>query len=225
MIYVTGDTHGLININKLIVACKCNKINENDYIIIAGDFGCVWDMESLSRNISAYELFPCKILFVDGNHENFDVLSQYPEDNWCGGRIHRISKKIIHLMRGQIFSLDGITILTIGGADSSDKEYRTPSVSWWSAEAISKADIKEAKFNLSKYNYTVDYIISHTCAETNITKDLLNLRTDRIIGNSEILLNEIETCCMYKKWLFGHWHTDMKLNDRVQGIYNNVVKL
>lgn len=44
-------------------------------------------------------------LFVDGNHENFDRLSDYPIDTWNGGKVHKIRPSVIHLMRGQILRL------------------------------------------------------------------------------------------------------------------------
>ena len=59
-------------------------------------------------------------LFVDGNHEKFDRLSDYPVDTWNRGKVHKIRPSVIHLMRGQIFEIDGKSIFTFGGASSHD---------------------------------------------------------------------------------------------------------
>ena len=59
-------------------------------------------------------------LFVDGNHENFDRLYDYPVENWHGGKVHKIRPSVIHLMRGQVFDIDDRSIFTFGGASSHD---------------------------------------------------------------------------------------------------------
>lgn len=225
MIFVTGDTHGLSGLNRIVQACNARKINSGDMIIITGDFGCIWDIESISHNISICELLPCKVLFIDGNHENYSMLSSFPVENWNGGKIHKISNNLIHLMRGQVFCIDGLKILTLGGAESSDKQYRIPYDSWWPEESITKEDIAEAKKNLLRCEKKVDYILSHTCAQKHVTEDMLNRRKDRLVQNSEILLNEVDNLCSYRSWYFGHWHLDIDIRENVHALFNDIVPL
>lgn len=52
-------------------------------------------------------------LFVDGNHENHALLDTFPVEEWHGGKIHRIKPSVIHLMRGQVFEIDGKNIFTM----------------------------------------------------------------------------------------------------------------
>ena len=59
---------------------------------------------------------------MDGNHENFDILYKYPVEKWNDGKIHRITPNIVHLMRGEIYSIEGKTIFTFGGGTTVDKE-------------------------------------------------------------------------------------------------------
>jgi hypothetical protein len=33
-------------------------------------------------------------LFVDGNHENFNLLTSYPIAKWCGGRVHKLNDSV-----------------------------------------------------------------------------------------------------------------------------------
>lgn len=40
------------------------------------------------------------LLFVSGNHENFDLLAEYPQEDWNGGKVQRIHSHVIHLLRG-----------------------------------------------------------------------------------------------------------------------------
>ncbi|MCQ2556227.1 MAG: metallophosphoesterase, partial [Clostridia bacterium] len=102
-IFVIGDTHGTRDIKKLKTLCQSEGLTYQDYVIIAGDAGIVWQ-DITSEHIEEYEKLGTNILFVDGNHEDFFSLSSYPVKHWKGGKIHRISTHIIHLMRGQIFN-------------------------------------------------------------------------------------------------------------------------
>ena len=49
MIYLTGDTHGGIDINKLTSKSLKKEnltLTEEDYVIICGDFGFIWSPET-----------------------------------------------------------------------------------------------------------------------------------------------------------------------------------
>lgn len=49
------------------------------------------------------------------------VFSEYPIEEWKGGKArHIVRNKIILLERGQIFEIDNNTIFTFGGASSHD---------------------------------------------------------------------------------------------------------
>ena len=49
-------------------------------------------------------------------------MSKYPTEEWNGGKIQRIRPHVIHLMRGQVFDLQGYSFFTMGGARSHDIE-------------------------------------------------------------------------------------------------------
>ena len=77
MIYVTGDTHANLDISKLSTKKfpQQRELTKDDYVIVAGDFGLVWD--GSGREIYWQDWLADKnftTLFVDGNHENFDIL-------------------------------------------------------------------------------------------------------------------------------------------------------
>ena len=60
-------------------------------------------------------------LFVDGNHENYTRLyNDYSVVEWHGGKVHKIRDSVLHLMRGEVFDIDGKTIFVFGGARSHD---------------------------------------------------------------------------------------------------------
>lgn len=123
MIYVTGDTHrdfSRFNEDSFPVQ---KEMTRDDTVIICGDFGGIWD-GYLSRNEkSVLENLmekPFTIVFCDGNHENFDRLFYYQEEEWNGGRIHHIRDNIYHLMRGEVYTIEGKKFFAFGGAASHD---------------------------------------------------------------------------------------------------------
>ena len=129
MIHITGDIHGTISVNKRLNTRNFpqqKQLTKNDYVIIAGDFGLIWDGSKEDQYWLKWlnKTKPFTTLFIDGNHENFDLLEEYPVEIWNGGKVHRINDSVIHLMRGQVFEIEGKKIFTFGGAASHDKEYR-----------------------------------------------------------------------------------------------------
>ena len=123
MIYITGDCHSdFVRFNKENFP-EQKEMCKDDYVIICGDFGGVWDTEESKREkwwMDWLEERSFTTLFVDGNHENFDRLNGYEVEEWNGGKIHRIRPSVIHLMRGQVYQMDDKKIFTFGGASSHD---------------------------------------------------------------------------------------------------------
>ena len=110
MIYITGDCHSNFERFNTRNFPEQKEMTKDDYVIICGDFGGVWNKDGESKmETSALDGLDGKaftILFVDGNHENFDRLYAYPVEMWHGGKAHKIRPSVIHLMRGQIFELE-----------------------------------------------------------------------------------------------------------------------
>ena len=79
MIYATGDLHGNTLRFQPQYFPEQADMTKDDYMIVCGDFGCVWNGDkSDDLQLDRLEALPFTILFVDGNHENFDALSEYP---------------------------------------------------------------------------------------------------------------------------------------------------
>ena len=119
MIFITGDCHADFSRFKKNVFFEQSELSKKDYVIIAGDFGGVWSRGEESQkekfNLDFLESLPFTILFVDGNHENFDRLNSFPVQTWHGGNVHMVRPSVIHLMRGQVFEIDGIKLFAFGG--------------------------------------------------------------------------------------------------------------
>ena len=123
MIYITGDTHG--EVSRFEEIHEQYRLTEKDMLIVAGDFGCIFGLGWRDEHkLDLLAKLPYGILFIDGNHECFPQIYTYPEEIWNGGRVHRIRPNILHLMRGQVFTIDGTTVFTMGGGYSIDAAMR-----------------------------------------------------------------------------------------------------
>ena len=143
-------------------------------------------------------------MFVDGNHENFDLLNQYPGELWNGGEIHRITDSVLHLRRGQVFDIGGRSVFAFGGAKSADIEERKEHVSWWKEEEPSQVEYDAGIRNLEQRGWRVDYVITHTCSSRTISG--MNRIFERHDKANEIkeYFDFIEEKLQYRHWFFGH---------------------
>ena len=84
MIFVTGDTHGDFYRFSLEEFPEQKEMTRDDTMIICGDFGGVWcGDERDNEELDKLAQLPFTIVFVSGNHENFDALARYPVTEDC----------------------------------------------------------------------------------------------------------------------------------------------
>jgi len=223
MIYLTGDTHGSLDVHKLNSENFYQKeLSKQDYVVILGDFGFIWDnsrsdkywLDWLNdRNFTT--------LFIDGNHENFDLLNSFEVSTWCGGKVHKIRDSVIHLMRGQVFCIDGNKIFTMGGATSVDKMFRKKGLSWWEEEIPSHEEMSEGLKNLELNDWKVDYVFTHTTS--NMVMKSMNLFKESNVLND--YFDMLQDKLQYKHWYSGHFHLNMTAMGKHTILYNEIIKL
>lgn len=225
MIYLTGDTHIPLDIDKLSMKNfpEQKNMTRNDYVIVLGDFGLLWQRNRTYLywlNVLSKKNFT--LLWLDGNHENFDWLEELSVEEWNGGQVHTLADNIIHLMRGNIFQIEDKSFFVLGGAPSIDKEHRTEGILWWPREEINRQEAERALNKLEEVDYTVDYILTHTCPRSLIRK-MFGLYS---IVNSytEAFLDEIAPKIKCREWFFGHWHEERKYKN-YRCLYNSIIPL
>ena len=228
MIYLTGDTHGKRDMQKLLSDRNTKHIGSDDYLVILGDFGAIWYGDDRDKNIlDWYDARPYTTLFVDGNHENFNVIKTYPVVNMFGGKVQRVSEKVFHLMRGEIYNIEGQSIFVMGGGLSIDKQWRVEGVSWWSDEIPSQDEFKYAEANLKKHDFKVDYIFSHCCSTED--QDAIfwrnGMRPFKYADKLTQWFSYIKPSLTYKHWYFGHYHLDDVLDEKHTCLYEEIIKL
>lgn len=224
MIYVTGDIHAHIDIGKLNTQRfpQQKSLTKSDYLIVCGDFGLVWDN---SKNDLYWRDWlsdkPFTTLWVDGNHENFELLYQFPLEDKFGGKVREIAPSIYHLDRGQVLTIDNKTFFVMGGAASHDKEYRKEHISWWKDEMPTVAEMERGIKALEANNWTVDFVISH-CAPRSVQTMIASwYESDPLVSFFERVRADLN----FKKWFFGHYHVDKQLNEQFIALYNNIIPL
>lgn len=115
--WIAGDTHGTLDLAKVVQyydGRDAEFSKDEDYLIILGDVGvCGFSASDEAATRATLRNLPVTTLFIDGNHENFELLNSYHVDEWNGGKVHFIESDIIHLMRGQVFDIDGTTFLPL----------------------------------------------------------------------------------------------------------------
>ena len=224
MIYITGDTHIPVDVQKLSAKQfpQQKEMTKKDYVIICGDFGGVWD----GSNEEKYWIKWLKnknftTLFIDGNHENFEMLDALPLIEFGGGVAHKIDDGIYHLIRGEVYTIDEKKLFAFGGASSHDKAFRTEGKNWWKEEMPNEQEYEKAEKNLEKNDFNVDYVITHS-APTSIQGEIaptyeINILTDFL----EKIKNTV--CC--KKWFFGHYHKDVEVNEKFTAVFDRVFQI
>ncbi len=205
-IAITGDTHGDRDFKQFIQA----KNMGYKKIIVCGDFGYIWSgLTKESEVLDRMNEIGIEILFIDGNHENFDILDNAKEDMRYGGRVHRIRDNIFHLIRGEVYDIDGYRFLAFGGANSIDKNFRTPGVSWWEREMPDSYDKANLEANIAKAGYNVDFILTHE-----IFSEAAEVLVQPLFDNKlSIYLSDIRETVSYNHWFFGHYHEDEEIEE------------
>lgn len=246
-LFLTGDTHGDFRRFLPENFYEQERLSKEDLVLICGDMGGVWYGDCRDdEGLGFLERRPFTTLFVSGNHENYDALRAYPLEDWCGGKIRRIRPSVLLLERGQIFALCGKRIFTMGGASSHDIQggilepddpqflqkfrlleakgvpFRVNHRSWWKEELPSKEEYLEARRNLDRAGWEVDYIITH-CAPTSIQNELLRERSqpDELTD----FLEEVRQRCQFRYHFFGHYHGDGIIQKQFVLLYKKILQL
>jgi len=252
-IWITGDCHSDVrrfSVDSFYEQKEMTNQDEN-FMIVCGDFGLVWDRDGESKTekywLDWLENKPFTTLFIDGNHENFDRLYQYPVKEWHGGKVHEIRPHVLHLCRGEVFNIENKKFFAFGSASSHDIKdgildyedenwkkkareldnlgkymYRIKGLSWWEQELPSEDEMQNGIKNLEKHDWKVDYILTHSPSASVIA----------LLGNGlyeqDVLtkyLEEIRCKTDYKKMFSGHFHINKAVNDKDILLYEQIIRI
>ena len=229
MVYVTGDTHGEENRFRLLYSQGEKRFTAADTLLVTGDFGytCAPDGPVRKREfLDGLATRPYTIAFCDGNHEDFAALKAYPVAEWNGGLVHVIRPNVLHLMRGQCYTVEGKRLLTLGGAYSRDAYMRTRGGNWFPEDELySPEDYKTTAETLKRVGNRVDYVISHTCPSEIIRRmgRIPDPHDAQMTGHFDWVMYELGDS--FKQWFFGHWHMDEQITPRFRCVWYDLLAL
>ena len=221
MIYVTGDMHGDI---RRFSCPQLKKLKKGDTLLICGDFGFVWDNSKKERRLlKKIGRRRYNVCFIDGTHENFDLLEGYEAKPWNGGLARNISGRLYHLMRGQLFRIDGHTVFTMGGGESPDIDIRFDNDTWSRREIPTKQELVDGAEHLRLAGNQVDYIITHE-PPLKIKQFLLLKENEAVrVTGLNTFFEELSACCRFRRWFFGSMHEDKFVSGTHIAVFQHII--
>ena len=222
MVYFTGDIHG--SPFKLQVFCRYMELTEKDTIVILGDVGANYYGGKRDKQFKEQiaKLAPT-IFCIHGNHEQRPAnIPSYKAKEWNDGPVWYEEEypNLLFARDGNIYVIDGVRYLVIGGAFSVDKNYRlSRGYGWWADEQPSE-EIK-ARVGRRVANSGLDVILSHTCPFKYEPREafLPGIDQSEVDSRTEEWLDTIEESVDYKAWFCGHWHIDKRI-DKMHFLYD-----
>lgn len=138
LVWVCGDWHGNVShVERLLPAMRRANASVRT-ILHLGD----WWMESRPVDYWAQKAGIDRVLVTLGNHEPWSAYSALLDE--APGQAIRVSEVTWLLPRPFRFTIAGREVLSLGGAASIDRLWRTESVDWWPQEQITETQVQEA---------------------------------------------------------------------------------
>lgn len=226
MIYITGDTHG--EFDRIILFCNKAQTTKDDIIIILGDAGInFWGSFRDNTKKRLLAKLPVTIFSIHGNHEQRPAaIPSYHTAVWHDGLAYVEDEypNQIFAQDGEIYNLDGIRTLVIGGAYSVDKALRQCfGYSWWADEQPSNEIKRDVEARLDREAWNVDAVLSHTTPFKYMPIEVFLPGIDQasVDQSTEMWLDGIEDRLNYSRWYCGHYHTE-RVIDRMILLFESI---
>lgn len=217
MIWITGDPHG--GFGWLERFCREKQTTKEDVMIILGDAAINYHGVSRDDVLKRMlEQLPITLLCIHGNHEqrpeNIYTYELYP---WRGGQVYReeLYPSLLFARDGEVYDLDGVETLVIGGAYSVDKWRRIAmNHGWWPDEQPSDETKRRVETVLAQRDWRIGAVLSHTTAlkYEPVEVFLQGFDQSRVDKSTEKWLDSLEDRLDYGHWLCGHYHTDKEID-------------
>ena len=217
MTYITGDIHG--SPVKIQHFCRRMNLTAEDTIIILGDVGVNYFGDRRDDRVKERLAALAPTIFcIHGNHERRPAtVAGYELREWNGGAAWVQDKyPNLHFAKdGEVYNIDGIRYLVIGGAYSVDKYYRLANGwNWWPDEQPSPEMKKGIEKVLDYHGWKVDAVLSHTVPLKYEPVEVFMSCIDqsKVDKSTETWLDSIEDRLTYRHWYAGHYHTEKSID-------------
>lgn len=194
-ILIIGDIHGYFTVLDAFI-----KRLEPLLVLQCGDFG-IWPGRNIDRLAAGFKTDAGQtvpIHFCDGNHENHHELRKL-----CGltTAALEVGDCVFYQPRGSTITLpNGHVVLFAGGADSVDKDMRTPGLDWFPEEILTENDFEHFPDIPS-----VNIVISHSAPASLKLPPLLDAQ--KYPDPSRDVLDKVLQRYRPKQWFCAHYHT------------------
>lgn len=253
MIYITGDCHAEFRRFNTQNFPEQKEMTKEDCVIILGDFGGIWEsndspyLKNENYWLDWLEEKPFTTVFIDGNHENFDrIYNDFEIMEWHGGKVHEVRPTVLHLMRGEIFEIEGLKFFAFGGASSHDIQggvlerdsdtyredikraeasglpYRINHLSWWKEELPSQEEMSNGLNNLERYDNQVDFVLTHSPSAAVVATLGAGLYEQDVLTR---YLEQVRSTIKYKKWFSGHMHVNRQVWEDYLLLYEQIIRI
>lgn len=225
MIYYTGDIHG--DANRIAYFARRMELTEDDVIVILGDVGANYYLGRRDEIVkSAMDKIKPTIFCIHGNHEaRPHTIKTYKTKTWNGGEVWYEDNhpNLLFAKDGEIYNIEGLSHLVIGGAYSVDKYYRLArGYAWWEDEQPSDETKRRVEQQIQGKHF--DVILTHTCPfrYEPVEAFLPGLDQSTVDVSTEQWLDEIEAVADYDVWLCGHWHINKSI-DKLRFVFESFI--
>ena len=198
------------------------KLKEGDTLIVCGDFGFLWEgTEEEKEALKSLEEKPYTILFVDGSHENFDLLEGYPVVEYAGGSTHQLASNVYHLIGGTFLPLRKRPSLSLEEERARKSSFISRRKKWWPREMPTIQEMENGVRRLYQVDLKVDYILTHDPApKTRVTYSVDRTKT-RVGSFFEEIVREVK----YDRWFYGAEHVDRVMTEKHIALFYNVIPI
>lgn len=207
-VLIMGDVHAAFGDAEEARQNLFGAYKQVDLFIQVGDFG-FWPRLYPNREWSFDADCPC--YFIDGNHEDHEILSKLNIPGWT---MEKIPQGWIRTMNTWSYKPRGSIengILYIGGASSINKEYLTPGLNWFPEENISWRQEKMILENIENYGpENIHTVISHDCPTAFVMEEACTYGDGlEIHDNNRKFLQKVLYRARPENWFFGHYHASL----------------
>ena len=220
MLYITGDTHR--DFSRLYSL----EASSDDILIILGDSGINYCLNEEDIKYKDYLTeFKIKLFCIRGNHEERpENINTYKEVDMFGGKVfvEEDFPNLIFAKDGEVYNIDGKSILVIGGAYSVDKNYRIMyGHKWFKNEQLITKEMNDILAKVNGKHF--DIVLTHTCPYKYEPREVFMSGIDqsKVDKSMENVLDEIEENIDYDKWYCGHYHTEKQV-DKLEFMFGRI---
>jgi len=205
-LFITGDIHGKLDFQKLQPRFfpQGPSLSAEDMLIVAGDFclpvlpgnpeGDYYLDDLASRKYTT--------LFIDGNHEHFDILAGLKTEYRYDGPVGLLRPNVLHLRRGYVYEIGGLSFFALGGARGMGN---MAGYGFDCREIPSEREFQRGLDLLEERGWRVDCVLTHAAPARFMPRLYETFNACPVSKYLDGIYDRLE----FTKWFCGHYHRDI----------------